>query len=303
MTLLQFRTIPDPNSKSPEPQSPNANSGLAPAIDCFQSQIAANFEAALGPALPPEFACEDDPAWPETAFQARKALESWQRIVRRDDGRMARVKAFEEGRACEFEDWQDLTGDEIEKRVEKIRRELPDPPLDPADDLRASLDALNDLDRPTEAQKRRVRVVANLSEHFKVWYSQDGSPKWRCPAGDSAVAVADFAPFEHLELGPSSSGWLQNQIRDPAYNKNQLLGFPWEVQFWSNESALNRLIALGWASPRTRIDQIRLLAQFDTSYTGVGFMFADCGMAYFYIHEDDLAAHRFERSVMIIKSG
>ena len=303
MTFLQLRTIPDPISKSPEPQSSNANSSLVPAIASFRSQMAANFEAALGPARPPELACEDDPAWPETVFQAREAVESWQWIVRRGNVPMARIKAFEEGRAREFADWQDLTDDEIEKRVEKIRRELPDPPLDPADDLRSSLDAMNDLDRPTEGQMRRVRDVANLSEHFKVRFSQDGSPKWRCPAGDCAVAVADFAPFEDIQLGPSSLGWLQNQIRDPVFNKNQLLGFPWELQMWSNELALNRLVALGWASPHTRVDQIRLLAQFDTSYTGVGFMFADCGKAYFYIHEDDLAAHRFERSVMIISGG
>jgi uncharacterized protein YwqG len=82
--------------------------------------------------------------------------------------------------------------------------------------------------------------------------------------------------------------------------KHWLLGYHASIQNAANAEALQKIFSLSWGEALERAQELVLLLHLDSDLTA-GMEWGDIGTLYFWIHQDDLAARRFDKVWMILQ--
>jgi uncharacterized protein YwqG len=82
--------------------------------------------------------------------------------------------------------------------------------------------------------------------------------------------------------------------------KHWLLGYHAAIQNAANAEAMEMLCSLSWEEAVERANELVLLLQLDSDLAA-GMEWGDAGTLYFWIHQDDLAAWRFDKVWMILQ--
>jgi hypothetical protein len=82
--------------------------------------------------------------------------------------------------------------------------------------------------------------------------------------------------------------------------KHWLLGYHASIQDTASAEVVQTLLGLLWDDALAQIDEWVLLLHLDTD-DATEMMWGDAGTLYFWIHQDDLAARRFDKVWMILQ--
>jgi len=159
------------------------------------------------------------------------------------------------------------------------------------------------------------------------YYAGDASDLKRTPPPDNIPEYSRFRevpvrfeqrymlPFDggELETLAPELGELNDAVWEPyidlAYQlakieedqpKHWLFGYHAPIQNYERIQALKMLTDLSWVDAGAQAEELVLLLHLDTDYT-VGMEWGDAGTLYFWIHQDDLAAQRFDKVWMILQ--
>jgi uncharacterized protein YwqG len=84
------------------------------------------------------------------------------------------------------------------------------------------------------------------------------------------------------------------------YPCHWMLGYHSEIQSPANIEAVQQMYGLSYEQASARAQEMVLLLQFDSD-EDADMMWGDAGILYFWIHQDDLAARRFENTWLILQ--
>jgi uncharacterized protein YwqG len=82
--------------------------------------------------------------------------------------------------------------------------------------------------------------------------------------------------------------------------RHWLLGYHYNIQSAANAEAMQTLFGLSWEQAVERAQELVLLLQLDSDLTAE-MEWGDVGTLYFWIHQDDLAARRFDKVWMTLQ--
>ncbi|HEX2135588.1 MAG TPA: DUF1963 domain-containing protein [Microvirga sp.] len=296
---LPLVTMRDPASESDDPASSPPD-----LREHYDLSARAALRAALGPEPPTPPLITRDEAWPETVLHARFWIETALPAAKRAAEQAGEFLAhWDAGKRRDHpfyakdERWQRESDAEREIVAERWRTGLRDKLMlvETLEQVSPDLAGLPAGSPVPEAARRALRAVQPIMTYDPECGEND--------ARRASLTLLRRYPADELPLGPASLAWARATTATSNYSANYLLGCPQEVQSVSPRRAWRRMEALGWAPRGSSAQDVRLLAQFDTCYSGAGFLFADCGKAYFYALEQDLAARRFDRTVVIVDGG
>ncbi len=251
------------------------------AMPAFEAATQASLRAALGPKseLPFPGNLLDDPQWPETFAHARAWTGDAIQLTERNLAlyRDIRSKLGQEDLKRQVVNPR-ITGQE--ELLVALRSWLPQ--------LRDGLDT-KAVDSSLRARIREWKPRLDAVGHAGIAQANEISKNLMHRFAEDEVPLIQhsFASVRRLSLGD-------------LYNSNQLLGHPLEGQFASAEIALTHLKRQNWADESDSVKEVCLLAQFDTCYGGVGFLFGDCDKIYFYGLKRHFESREYDKVVTVL---
>jgi hypothetical protein len=278
--LVALETFRSPVSDLPGRPNREAVQKCHEAMPAFEAATQACLRAALGPKpeLPFPGNLLDDPQWPETFAHAR----AWTHDA---------IRLTERGLVSLRDRLSKLTQDDLKQVLSRRIFEQ--------EELLAALGSFSlklqdgqetrGIDSHLRASIREWKPRLDMVIHAGVAQANDISKN----------LMHQFAEDE-VPLSPQSVLSVRRLSLTDLYNSNQLLGYPLEGQNASAAIALDHLKRQNWASDSECVEDVCLLAQFDTCYGGVGFLFGDCDKVYFYGLKRHFESRQYDKVVTVL---